>query len=102
MSAVIEKWDVRVRPTGAALAADIEGIDLSAPLPSEALAAIKQAWGEHLVLRFRGQKLSDDDLMRFSRHFGELDWAPIAADRVKVRARTAISRSRPKAGNTSW
>ena len=84
MSAVIEKWDVRVQPTGAALAADIEGIDLSAPLPSEALAAIKQAWGANLVLRFRNQKLSDDDLMRFSRYFGDLDWAPIAAARVKV------------------
>ena len=43
------------------------------------VAAIKQAWGDHLVLRFRGQSLTDDDLMRFSRQFGELDWAPIAA-----------------------
>src|SRR5215212_8367048 len=84
MSAVIEKSGVRVRPTGAALAADIEGIDLSAPLPSEALAAIKQAWGANLVLRFRNQNLSDEDLMRFSRYFGDLDWAPIAAARVKV------------------
>ena len=84
MSAVIEKSDVRVQPTGAALAADIEGIDLSAPLPSEALAAIKQAWGANFVLRFRNQNLSDDDLMRFSRYFGDLDWAPIAAARVKV------------------
>jgi len=31
------------------------------------------------VLRFRGQKLSDDDLMHFSRQLGELDWAPVAA-----------------------
>jgi taurine dioxygenase len=84
MSAVIEKSGVGVRPTGAALAADIEGIDLSAPLAPEALAAIKRAWGENLVLRFRKQKLSDDDLMRFSRYFGDLDWAPIAAARVKV------------------
>jgi taurine dioxygenase len=30
-------------------------------------------------LRVRGQNLSDDDLMRFSRQIGELDWAPIAA-----------------------
>jgi taurine dioxygenase len=48
------------------------------------MAAIKQAWGDHLVLRFRGQKLSDADLMRFSRQFGELDWAPIAAKDVKI------------------
>jgi alpha-ketoglutarate-dependent taurine dioxygenase len=79
MAAVIERERVVVRPTGAALGADIEGIDLAGALRPEAAAAIKQAWGDHLVLRFRGQKLSDDDLMRFSRQFGELDWAPIAA-----------------------
>jgi taurine dioxygenase len=79
MAAVIEREQVVVRPTGAALAADIEGVDLAGALRPEAAAAIKQAWGDHLVLRFRGQRLSDDDLMRFSRQFGELDWAPIAA-----------------------
>jgi taurine dioxygenase len=84
MAAVIDRRSVRTRPTGSALAADIEGVDLSEPLDAETLAAIKEAWGKHLVLRFRGQKLSDDDLMRFSRYLGELDWAPIAAARVKV------------------
>jgi len=79
MTTVLEKREVRVRPTGAALAADIEGVDLAGPLSPETMEAIKQAWGDHLVLRFRGQSLSDDDLMRFSRQFGELDWAPIAA-----------------------
>jgi taurine dioxygenase len=79
MAAVIERQDVAVKPTEAALAADIEGIDLADSLTPEIAAAIKEAWGEHLVLRFRGQRLSDDDLLRFSRQFGELDWAPIAA-----------------------
>ncbi len=84
MAAVIERRNVAVRPTGAPLGADIEGIDLAGALGPEAVAAIKRAWGEHLVLRFRGQRLGDEDLMRFSRQFGELDWAPIAAARVKV------------------
>jgi alpha-ketoglutarate-dependent taurine dioxygenase len=79
MASVLEKQQVRVRPTGSALAADIEGVDLAGPLSPEAMSVIKQAWGDHLVLRFRGQRLSDDDLMRFSREFGELDWAPVAA-----------------------
>src|SRR5436305_9104364 len=79
MAAVLERQQVTANPTGAALAADIEGVDLAGPLTPEKVAAIQQAWGEHLLLRFRGQKLSDDDLMRFSRQFGELDWAPIAA-----------------------
>jgi taurine dioxygenase len=84
MTAVMERQEVRVRPTGAALAADIDGVDLAGPLSPETLADIKQAWGDHLVLRFRGQSLSDDNLMRFSRQFGELDWAPVAAADVKM------------------
>lgn len=80
MATVMERQEVRVRPTGAALAADVEGVDLAGPLSSETAAEIKQAWGDHLVLRFRDQRLSDDDLMRFSRQFGELDRAPIAAE----------------------
>jgi alpha-ketoglutarate-dependent taurine dioxygenase len=84
MATVMERQEMRVRPSGAALAADIEGIDLAGPRAPETMAAIKRAWGDHLVLRFRGQKLSDDDLMRFSHQFGELDWAPIAAADVKM------------------
>jgi taurine dioxygenase len=84
MAAVIEEEQVVARPTGAALGADIEGVDLAGALRPETVAAIKDAWGEHLVLRFRDQRLSDDDLMRFSRLFGELDWAPVAAAKVKV------------------
>src|SRR5881394_3275352 len=79
MAAVLERQQVTVRPTGAALGADIEGVDLAGALAPEIVAAIKAAWCDHLVLRFRGQRLSDEDLMRFSRQFGELDWAPVAA-----------------------
>ena len=74
-----------MRPTGAALAADIEGVDLAQPLPPAMVEAIRQAWADHLVLRFRGQSLDDEQLMRFSALFGELDLAPvIAAARVKI------------------
>jgi taurine dioxygenase len=34
---------------------------------------IRKAWLDHLVLRFRDQKLSDPQLIAFSRLFGELD-----------------------------
>jgi taurine dioxygenase len=85
MAAVLERQTITVRPTGAALGADIEGVDLAGALSAETVAAIKAAWSQHLVLRFRGQVLDDEALMRFSRHFGELDWAPvIAAARVKT------------------
>ena len=86
MAAVLEGQRVAVRPTGAALGADIEGVDLAQALAPATVEAIKQAWSDHLVLRFRGQRLDDDRLMRFSALFGELDFAPIiAAARVKIR-----------------
>jgi taurine dioxygenase len=63
-------------PTGARLAAEIRGVDLRAVGDAE-FAAIHRAWLDHLVLLFRDQSLVDDDLIAFSRRFGELDWAPI-------------------------
>ena len=67
---------LEVKPNAAALGAEIGGVDLRA-IDEATFAAIHRAWVDHLVLLFRGQKLSDDDLIGFSRHFGELDWAPI-------------------------
>jgi len=65
-----------VRPTGAALGAEIRGIDLK-QIGEREFAAIHRAWIDHLVLLFRGQKLDDEDLIGFSLRFGALDWAPI-------------------------
>src|ERR1700746_1695010 len=52
MAAVLERQKIEVRPTGAALGADIGGVDLAEELSAETLDAIKQAWADHLVLRF--------------------------------------------------
>jgi alpha-ketoglutarate-dependent taurine dioxygenase len=68
---------IRVVPTGATLGADIEGIDLSRDLSAPQFAAIHDAWMEHQVLRFRGQRIDDGQLVAFSRRFGELDRAPV-------------------------
>src|SRR5215510_13000123 len=63
-------------PSGAALAAEVRGVDLR-NVGDEDFATIHRLWIEHLVLLFRGQKLDDDQLIAFSRRFGELDWAPV-------------------------
>ena len=39
-------------------------------------AAIERAWTEHSMILLRGQQLGDDDLLAFSRRFGELDPPP--------------------------
>jgi taurine dioxygenase len=64
---------LRVAKLAEALAAEVSGIDLSAPLSERDFSSIRQAWREHLVLRFRGQSLGDPQLLAFSRRFGELD-----------------------------
>jgi taurine dioxygenase len=64
---------IEVRKLGQALGAEVAGIDLSRPLPEETFAQIRAAWLEHLVLRFRGQTLTDPQVLAFSRNFGELD-----------------------------
>jgi taurine dioxygenase len=69
-----ELW---IQATGGALGADVNGIDLSRPIGDAAFGRIAEAWAEHLVLRFSGQRLTDDQLMAFSARFGELDRVPI-------------------------
>lgn len=67
---------IEVIPTGAALGAEVQGVDLR-QIDDETFAAIQRAWTGHAVLLFRNQRLTDDDLIAFSRRFGALDWAPV-------------------------
>jgi len=64
---------LEITKLGEALGAEVGGIDLSQPVPAQTFKLIREAWLEHLVLRFRGQSLSDPQLLAFSRNFGELD-----------------------------
>lgn len=64
---------LRVIPSGAALGARLEGIDLTRDVDDPTVAAISDAWREHLVLLIRGQAISDAQLIDFSSRFGELD-----------------------------
>jgi alpha-ketoglutarate-dependent taurine dioxygenase len=65
-----------VIPTGAALGAEVRGVDLR-NLDAAAFTRLMQAWHDHSVVLVRGQRLSDQDLIAFSRRLGDLDWAPI-------------------------
>jgi taurine dioxygenase len=65
-----------VLPSGKPLGAEIRSVDLKAVTDAD-FAAIQRAWNDHSALVFRGQQLNDDDLIAFSRRFGDLDWAPV-------------------------
>lgn len=62
-----------VIPLDAPLGAEIRGIDVSQPLSDETVAALREAWSKYLVLVMRGQNLNDDQLLSYTRYFGELD-----------------------------
>src|SRR5215217_1954128 len=64
--------DIQVTPLSSACGAEINGIDVTRPLSEVQVQAIKDAWAKHLVLVFRGQKVSQDDQLRFASYFGDL------------------------------
>jgi taurine dioxygenase len=63
--------DISVTPIGEALGAEVHGVD-ARNVDEKTFARIKAAWLEHLVLRFRGQRLGDPELLALTRRFGEL------------------------------
>jgi len=70
------RTSMRVQPTGAALGAEVHGVDPRA-LDGVAFDAIHRAWLDHQVLLFRNLELTDEDLVALSRRFGDLDEAPV-------------------------
>jgi alpha-ketoglutarate-dependent taurine dioxygenase len=67
---------IEIVPTGRVLGAEVRGVDLTS-LDDRQFSALKRAWHQHQVLLIRGQQLRDQDLIAFSRRFGDLDWAPV-------------------------
>src|SRR6267378_6397676 len=67
-------FEVEIVPTGT-VGAEMRGVDLASVSETQ-VEAIKGAWYRHDVLVFRNQRLTDDDLLAFSRHFGTLDPPP--------------------------
>jgi taurine dioxygenase len=64
-----------VMPLTPAVGAEISGVDLRS-LSGAEFSQIERAWHRYSALLFRGQNLTDDDLLSFSRRFGELDPPP--------------------------
>jgi taurine dioxygenase len=64
-----------ITPITPAVGAEIAGVDIAALTDAE-FAEIERAWHRHGALLFRGQRLTDDDLLAFSRRLGELDPPP--------------------------
>jgi len=66
-----------VRPLTAQIGAEIDGVDLSAPLESDTLAAVRAAMLEHIVLVFRDQHLDEAQHIAFAQQFGDVHLPPV-------------------------
>lgn len=62
----------RLAPLGGVMGAEIVGLDLSRPLGGGTFRAVNAAFLEHQVLCFRGQHLSPEGQIAFSRLFGQV------------------------------
>ena len=61
---------IHVKPNESGFGAEITGLDLSQPLPPDALAELKQAWADHAVVWFPDQPLTHDQLEAFTLQIG--------------------------------
>jgi taurine dioxygenase len=62
---------IEVRPIAGALGAELHGVDLATDLDDDVVGEIRAAWLEHLVVFFRGQKLTPAQQIAFARRLGE-------------------------------
>jgi taurine dioxygenase len=65
---------IEIIPTGAALGAEIRGVDLAKPIDDATFAMIERAYNEHGVIFFRGQQITPQQQVAFTRRFGEIEF----------------------------
>ena len=67
---------IEIVPFEAGCGAEIRGIDIREKLSNADCDAIRAAWLQHLVLRFREQPMDDAQHMAFTGQFGALEFNP--------------------------
>jgi alpha-ketoglutarate-dependent 2,4-dichlorophenoxyacetate dioxygenase len=62
-----------IRQAHSVFVGEVSGVDISQKLSQEQVAALEAGMDRYAVLVFRGQQLTDDQQLQFSRNFGELE-----------------------------
>jgi taurine dioxygenase len=65
---------IEIIPTGAALGAEIRGVDVSLVLDDATFATIEQAYDAYGVIFFRGQRITPPQQVAFTRRFGAIEF----------------------------
>ena len=58
---------------------EVSGFDITRPITDTVAAELVDLWNEHGILLFRGQQVTPENQIAFSRVFGELAMHPLAA-----------------------
>ena len=69
----MDAQQMMVMPVSGAVGAEVRGIDISRPLPSTTVAALRAALGEHGVLFFRDQELTEAQHIAFAEQFAKIN-----------------------------
>jgi len=77
-AATLDPAGFEIRRLSDAMGAEVIGLDLSVPLDTRTLEAVKDAFQTHHLLCFRDQHLSPEQQVAFSKRFGELETFPEA------------------------
>src|SRR5438876_4818767 len=64
---------ISIRPLTPVFAGEVAGVDCRRPLDAPEVAAIEAGMDRYAVLVFRDQRLSDEQQLAFTGHFGELE-----------------------------
>lgn len=64
---------LKTRRLSHAFGVEIEGLDLRTTLPDATIAEVRRLWNENGIVLLRGQDITPEQLVAYSRRFGELD-----------------------------
>ena len=62
--------DIEILPLTDTLGAEIRGIDLARPVAPEIALKLRDAWYQHVLLLFRNQEMSNEQLKRSTEWLG--------------------------------
>jgi len=94
---------LEITPLTPAIGAEVSGVDLADPLGDEAIAELRQALLDHLVVFLRGQDITDEQHLDFALRFGPLSVPPLATKYQEQPTVTVLDQVSPKGeGADEW
>src|ERR1700691_1643613 len=83
---------ISITPLTPVFAGEVAGVDCTRPLAPSEVAAIEAGMDKYAVLVFRDQKVTDEEQIAFTRHFGELE-AYMTGGHIRKREDTRLGAS---------